>query len=165
MEKVALLVILSAALGIRCSYTNTPLWKFVGLLVAAGFGYGQQLRNSLLHEIAKMMQDPVRSCESGCCVQIERTDGDTQRRLLEIDQSVPSPKNSCHLYVCKVRIIYVCIAPHWILLLVARSLPKQESGLSLVIVHQCNNVPCNPGSTSVLFPGNCCPKCGEYNII
>ena len=66
-----------------------------------------RISSSLLYEIAKMMREPVEeielgSCDIGCCVEIEREDGSTERQLLELEETVTSPKNSCHLYRCEV---------------------------------------------------------------
>ena len=52
-----------------------------------------------------MMREPVEEigrCDTGCCVEIEREDGSTERKLLELGETVTSPKNSCHLYRCEV---------------------------------------------------------------
>ena len=120
-----------------------------------GFAPGR----SLLYEIAKLMQSPVKLCESGCCVEITHKDGRKEKRLLEIDESVASPTDPCELYVCTVSYII-----HKQELLFENSsfhLFTQTSGLLVQNIDKCIVRPCLNGSTPVLYPGNCCPKCGK----
>ena len=55
-----------------------------------------------LYAFARLMQDPVKPCDSGCCVEVDLGNGMTEKRLLEIDEGVPSPKNACEVYQCRV---------------------------------------------------------------
>ena len=50
-----------------------------------------------------MMQDPVKTCDTGCCVEIDIDNERTEKRLLEIDDPpVPSPTDPCEIYTCEV---------------------------------------------------------------
>ena len=52
-----------------------------------------------------MMEDPVKEvsrCGPSCCVEIEGENGEKETRVLELGQSVPSPRNSCEIYRCEV---------------------------------------------------------------
>ena len=60
---------------------------------------------SLLREIAMMMEDPVKEvskCGVRCCVEIKGENGEKETRVLEIEDSVPSPNNACEIYRCEV---------------------------------------------------------------
>ena len=95
-------VLLSAAKGVKSCEAFTALRTetcFCCLVSQA------RISSSLLYEIAEMMREPVEEigrCDTGCCVEIEREDGSTERQLLELGETVTSPKNSCHLYRCEV---------------------------------------------------------------
>ena len=67
-----------------------------------GLGYGRKVSLSFLHEFASPMSSTVSNCTHGCCVEINRDNEPTEKVLLELDQSVPSPDNSCIIYRCKV---------------------------------------------------------------
>ena len=69
-----------------------------------GVAHGKQLS---MYEIASIMREPVEdagSCGRGCCVEIERKDGTTENRLLQIDQSVSPEDDGCVRYTCKVNL-------------------------------------------------------------
>ena len=68
----------------------------------SGFVYRRKYASPGLYEFARLMQDPVKPCDSGCCVEIKLGGGVTEKRLLEIDQGVPSPENACKVYQCRV---------------------------------------------------------------
>ena len=79
------------------------------LISPADLGHGRHISHSYLNELARLMEvvlDPVRSCTSGCCVEVLRRTEDgstrTERVLLAIEEHVPSPDDPCDLYVCKV---------------------------------------------------------------
>ena len=55
-----------------------------------------------------MMEDPVKEvsrCGLRCCVEIEGENGEKETRVLELGQSVPSPRNSCEIYRCEVDVL------------------------------------------------------------
>ena len=56
------------------------------------------------------MQDPVQTCQVGCCVDVTLDNGVSEKRVLDLGQSIDSPTDSCDIYVCEVCFAHVAAA-------------------------------------------------------
>ena len=56
------------------------------------------------------MQDPVQTCQVGCCVDVTLDNGVSEKRVLDLGQSIASPTDSCDIYVCEVCYAHVAAA-------------------------------------------------------